>query len=72
MLLKLLLLAVVIGIVYIFFIKQKPKKSEKKESLGEEIMLECHRCKTYVSNKEAIIKDGRFYCSKECANGGQK
>jgi uncharacterized protein len=63
MLLKLLLLAAVIGAVYYFFIKKKPQIPKETET-----MVECQKCSTFVSNKEAIIKDGKYYCSKECAD----
>lgn len=71
---KLLILAIVIYLIYNFFVKEKPiknqqtdrKKDQKKED--EDLMVECEKCKTYVSSKEAIIKNGKFYCSKECAN----
>ena len=63
MLLKLLLLAAVIGGIYYFFIKKKPQIPKETET-----MVECQKCGTFVSNKEAIIKDGKYYCSKECAN----
>ena len=62
MLFKILLLAAVVGAIYYFFIKKKP--SIPKDS---ETMVECEKCGTFVSNKEAIIKDGKYYCSKECA-----
>ena len=29
-------------------------------------MMECPTCKTYVSQKEALLSNGKFYCSKEC------
>lgn len=69
MLLKILLLIVVIFGIYYFFIKKKPNKNSKtKPNRDEEIMVECDKCKTYISDKEAIIKNGKYYCSKECAN----
>ncbi len=64
MLFKLLLLGLVIWGVYHFFIKQKPIEHKDKEA---DVMVECDKCGTYVSNKEAIIKDGKYYCSKKCA-----
>ena len=68
MLLKLLLLAAIIYGVYYFFIKQKPlpNQSNKKD---EDVLVECDKCGTYVSTKDAIIKNGKYYCSKECAKG---
>jgi len=69
MLFKILILAAIIFGVYYFFIKAKPIQNSKKNSdKDEDIMVECHKCKTYVSSKEAIIKNGKYYCSKECAN----
>ena len=61
MLFKILLLALVVGGVYYFFIKKKPLPKET------ETMVECEKCGTFVSTKEAIIKDGKYYCSKKCA-----
>ena len=68
MLLKLLLLAAIMYGVYYFFIKQKPlaDKSSKKD---EDLLVECDKCGTFVSTKDAIIKNGKYYCSKECAKG---
>lgn len=74
MIMKLLILAALIYGIYYFFIKQKPieakQNTQKKKSTkdDEDLMVECEKCKTYVSSKEAIIKDGKYYCSKECAN----
>jgi uncharacterized protein len=72
MLIKYLLLLVVGYIIYLVFFKkkaiqeeQKSKKENKKET--SDIMVECSECSTFVSQKEAIIKDGKFYCSKKCA-----
>ena len=62
MLFKIVLLAVVIGTIYYFFIKKKPLPDKSSE-----VMVECDKCSTYVSSKEAIIKDGKYYCSKKCA-----
>ncbi|CAE09975.1 PP0621 family protein [Wolinella succinogenes] len=59
--------------IYYFFIRkgtltQTLKKREKGEvKKSSDVMLECEKCGVYVSDKEAIIVDGRFYCSKECA-----
>ena len=62
MLFKILLFAAVVAAVYFFFIKKKPLPPKEDET-----MVACTKCGTFVSTKEAIIKDGRFYCSKECA-----
>jgi uncharacterized protein len=63
---KLLLLAVVGYVIYFFFFKNGgfSKKIDKEDS---ETMVECTKCKTYISVSETIIKDGKYYCSEECA-----
>ncbi|WP_333803273.1 PP0621 family protein [Sulfurospirillum sp.] len=71
MLLKIALFAGVIFLIYIFFFKnsrkEEIKKNAPKKVLEGETMVECQACSTFISHKEAIIKDGHFYCSKECA-----
>jgi uncharacterized protein len=74
MLIKILLFGGVLFLIYLFFFKTKRqesvKRSEsntKKNALEGETMVECHTCSTFISHKEAIIKDGLYYCSKECA-----
>ncbi|BBG65055.1 hypothetical protein NNO_0352 [Hydrogenimonas sp.] len=74
--LKIVLTIAVIAAVYFFLIKkpaiEKRRKDRaeteaKKPGPDEEIMVECEKCGTFVSSKEAIIVDGKFYCSKSCA-----
>lgn len=71
MLLKIALFVAVIFLIYIFFFKNSRKEDIQKKSskkvLEGETMVECQECSTFISHKEAIIKDGHFYCSKECA-----
>ena len=73
MLVKFLMLIIIFFIIYIVFFKKsapknvtKRKNSNKKTPSGE-IMMECEKCHTFVSENDAIIKDGKFYCSVECA-----
>lgn len=68
-----ILIAVLIGLVYFFLIKKKPlsyntdnSKNSKKTTTDEDDMVECKQCGTYVSLKEAFLRDGRYYCSTEC------
>jgi uncharacterized protein len=39
---------------------------KKKEVKVEDEMLECPTCQTYISTKEAILSNGKYYCSKDC------
>jgi len=66
--LKLLILAgLLYGVYFIFFkkanITRKTKEDFKKES---ETMVECQKCNTFISTNEALISNGKYFCSKEC------
>ncbi len=72
MLLKIIGFVVVVFLIYIFFFKNKRKEEIEKskethKKLEGDTMVECKQCATFVSYEEAIIKDGCFFCSKECA-----
>jgi len=73
MLIKLLIFIAIVFLIYIFFFKTQRKeeiskqKSHSKKVIEGDTMVECHACSTFVSHDEAIIKDGHYFCSKECA-----
>lgn len=63
------ILAVLFLIYIVLFKKDREKEVTKKEDEKiEDIMVECPTCGTYVSKKEGILSNGKFYCSKECLN----
>jgi uncharacterized protein len=70
MILKFLLIAAVIGIIYFLFFKAKPlekdtkKTKENKPEIND--MVECSSCGVYVEIHEAILSNGKYYCSREC------
>lgn len=68
MILKVLAVIVVLFLVYVLLFKKSREKNitEKKNEQITDEMVECPSCKTYVSQKEAILSNGKFYCSKEC------
>ncbi len=69
MIIKLLIVGVIVYAIYfVLFKKPAIQKKNKQENIDSETMLECAKCGAYVSSEEAIIKDGKFYCSKECAS----
>ena len=73
MILKILLVIGVIGIVYFMFIKKKPLqksntdiKSNKKDKLQSNDMVECTACGVYSELGETVISNNKYYCSDEC------
>ena len=67
MFLKVVLVIVAAFLIYVFFFKKTREKDiERKDELIEDEMVECPTCKTYVSKDEAILSNGKAYCSKEC------
>ncbi|SMP89086.1 uncharacterized protein SAMN06313486_1116 [Epsilonproteobacteria bacterium SCGC AD-308-P11] len=71
--LKILLVIGVIAFVYYFFIKKKPLiNSHKKDDtkLQSNDMIECSTCGVYCEFDEAILSNGKYYCSTECVEKG--
>lgn len=71
MIFKLIAVLAVLFIVYtLFFKKSREKtinKNERDENI-EDVMVECPTCGTYVSKKEGILSNGKYFCSSECLN----
>ncbi len=63
---ELIVIVIVIAVVYYIFFRKTTKKNIKNENENE--MIECEKCKIYISKDEAIMSNGRYYCSKECLN----
>ena len=65
--LKLLLLVGALVAVYFIFFKKKSLTSPTKSDKGsEETMIPCDECGTYVQSGEALMREGKYYCSREC------
>jgi uncharacterized protein len=64
--LKLLLFAGIITAVYFLFFKKKSLSPPSTDKSQEEAMIPCARCGTYVQIKETLMRDGKYYCSREC------
>ena len=69
MVLKILAVLAVLFVVYLIFFKKGREKdittNKKSHKISDE-MVECPSCSTYVSQNEAILSNGKFYCSKDC------
>ncbi len=69
MVFKLVALIVVGFLIYVVFFKKSREEQIKKNKKNEEItdtMVECPKCNVFVSKDEAILSNGKYYCSKEC------
>jgi len=71
---KWLLVIGVVAFVYYFFIKKTPLQTTKKEKTqpqqeDAQDMIECSKCGVYVEVDEAILSNGKYFCSKECLKG---
>jgi len=68
MILKLLVFAVVAVLIYKFFGGKLPSfgKSVHEKKLDDDTLVECEKCSTYVTVKESIIVNGKYYCSTDC------
>ncbi|WP_309497031.1 PP0621 family protein [Sulfurovum sp.] len=68
MILKLLVFAIVGVIIYKFFGGKFPKigKTAHEKKLDDDTLVECEKCNTYVTVKESMIVNGKYYCSAEC------
>lgn len=67
MIIKLLILAAVLYGVYFIFFKKPDMLKDKEKFEDSETVVECGKCGVYISASEAVIKDGKQYCSNECA-----
>jgi len=71
MIFKFLAVIAVLFLVYIVFFKKnreeslKTKNKDKYEEITD-TMVECPTCGTYVSKDEAILSNGKYFCSREC------
>jgi uncharacterized protein len=66
-LLKVIAVILIGFIIYLLFFKNRRVDGVKKnDKLISEEMVECPTCSTYVSQKEAILSNGKFYCCKDC------
>lgn len=71
MLFKIIVFLVLAFVIYYFFIRKLLTKEKDKSTKNDgaiEMMVECDNCGIFVSSKEAILSNGKYYCSKNCLN----
>lgn len=64
MLIKIILVLIVLGLVYKLFGGKIPKFKENKSDA--QTLVECDRCGTFVTQKEALSYRGKHFCSQSC------
>jgi uncharacterized protein len=47
-------------------IKNNGKDSNNDTQKISDTMVECPTCKVFVSKNEAILSNGKYFCSSEC------
>ena len=71
MILKIIIFAVVALLIYKFLGGKLPtldRRSSEEKKLDEDTLVECETCHTFVTLKESILVNGKYYCSQECVN----
>lgn len=66
-----LFIAQIVSFVYnflMFYLKKKKDSNNQNVSDISVKMLQCDKCKIYISKNEAYIVDGKIYCNKDHAN----
>lgn len=71
---KWLIVVGVVGLIYFMFIKKKPAvaqekkapKSEPKNEIQGNDMVECSTCSVFVSVDDMTLSNNKYYCSDEC------
>ena len=67
MIIKLLMMGLVLYGVYFIFFKKPEMLKKSGNNDDSETVVECEKCGVYVSVHECIMRDGKQFCSKECA-----
>jgi|GEM_PF-603442 len=66
------IIAGLIAFIYFFYFKKKPEQKVSKESSSRDKkedaneMIECAQCGVYSELSDAILSNGKYYCSNEC------
>jgi uncharacterized protein len=67
MIIKYLVFVLAIFFIYvIFFKKNRDRNIKDKHDNIADTMVECPKCQIYVSKDDAILSNGKYFCSKGC------
>jgi len=63
---KLIVVVLVVWLGFFLFKKIRKPASKLSQKPSNNKMLACSVCKTHIPENEAILQDGKVYCSKSC------
>jgi len=67
MLLKFLVFVAILALVYlVFFKKNREKDINDKYDQITDTLVECPTCGTFVAKDDAVLSNGKYFCSKGC------
>ena len=68
MILKLLIFAIAGVLIYRLLGGKLPSlgRNVAQKKIDDDTLVECESCQTYVTVKESIRSQGKYYCSTEC------
>ena len=73
MLLKFLVFVAILALVYLVFFKKNREKDIKDKNRPDDkydqivdTMVECPTCGTFVAKDDAVLSNGKYFCSKGC------
>jgi len=64
---KLIIVMLLVWVGFVLFKKMRqPNVSKQTDNKIGQKMIACSVCDTHIPESEAIEKDGKIYCSKDC------
>jgi len=64
---KLIIVMLLVWVGFVLFKKMRqPNVSKQPDNKIGQKMIACSVCDTHIPESEAIEKDGKIYCSKDC------
>ncbi len=64
---KYIVAGIIIYLAYIFLFRDKKISGENSaDKTDSQTMVECNKCSVFISSDEAVIREGKYYCSREC------
>jgi uncharacterized protein len=64
---QLIIVMLLVWVGFVLFKKMRqPKIGDQPNNTIGQKMVACSTCDTHIPESEAIVKDGKIYCSKDC------